>query len=77
MLIVEYQSDRGVVIGPPLSRVSECQGILAVQSAASFILYKSVACIVVECKAVGKLTFYNRCIDESRYRSLFVTALVH
>ncbi len=77
VLIVEYQSYRRVLVRPPLCGVSESQGVLAVQSAASLVLDETVVGIIVEGEAVGELFLDDGRIDESRHLTLVVGSVVH
>ena len=77
VLIIEYHAYRSVIVSPPLGRVSESQGILAVQSATCLVLDEAVAGIIVEGKAVGKLVLDDWGIDETCYLALVVAAVVH
>ena len=76
VLIIEYHAHGSIIVSPPLGRVSESQGILAVQSAACLVLDETIACIVVEGKAVGKLVLDDWGVDETCYLALVVAAVV-
>ena len=77
VLIIEYHAYRSIIVSPPLGRVSESQGILAVQSATCLVLDEAVAGIIVESKAVGKFVLDDWGVDETCYLALVVAAVVH